>query len=356
LSRLLPPDDPGWDPPDEDDDPRRPLTPEPPEGPPGGRIFTLEGRPVPSLYLIAWLLTVGGIGTILFLLLAQPAPSPGVALVTLGAGVAAAIGLAAGAGYQLVARADRHPDRYRGPSPLLLFGVVFVLSQLISAPLVVLGLADIDRPIGFLLTLAVVAATYLLVIWVSVVRAGALSWAEMGWPTRGTSLRQLLRDIGAAMLVMVPVTFGVLLWGALIASVLQVTAPDTLPTAGTSGEALLLILAAAIVAPIGEEAFFRGFALTAWWRDLGPRSALIRSATFFAVVHILNIAVEPDRFWVGAAQALLSFLVILPLGLVLGWLLQQRGMVAAITGHITYNGTLLVLVAIAAANGVTPSG
>ena len=48
--------------------------------------------------------------------------------------------------------------------------------------------------------------------------------------------------------------------------------------------------------------------------------------------------------------------MILPLGIVLGWLFQQRGMVAAITGHITYNGILLVLVAIAAMNGVTPSG
>ena len=354
MTRLQPPDDHGWDTPGDDDPPR--LIPDAPQGPPGGRIFTLEGRPVPALYLIAWLLSVGGVGTILFLLLAQPAPSPGVAIVTLGAGLATAIGFAAAAGYQLVVRADRHPDRYRGPSPLLLFGVVFVLSNLLSAPLVVLGLADIERPLGFLVTLAAIAASYLLVIWVFVVRGGALTWADMGWPTRGTSLRQLLRDVGVAMLMMVPVTIAVLLWGALVASILQVTAPETLPTAATSVEALLLVLAAAVVAPIGEEAFFRGFALTAWWRDLGPRSALIRSALFFAVVHILNINVGPDEAATGLAQALLSFLVILPLGFALGWLFQQRGMVAAITGHVTYNGILLVLIALAAMSGVTPSG
>ena len=161
---------------------------------------------------------------------------------------------------------------------------------------------------------------------------------------------------GAAMLVMLPVTFGVLLWGGLLAALFQVTAPEALPEAADSTEALALVLAAAVVAPIGEEAFFRGFALTAWWRDLGPRSALIRSAVFFAVVHILNIQVAPDQAGTGIAQAFLSFLVILPLGLVLGWLFQRRGIIAAITGHVTYNGILLVLVALATMNGITPNG
>ena len=353
MTRLQPPDDPGWDAPDEDDDPPRTLTTEPPEGPPGGRIFTLEGRPVPSLYLIAWLLTVGGIGALVFV--AQAGPSPGGSIVALGAVLSIGVGLAAAAGYQLVARADRHPDRYRGPSPFILFGLVLVMSTLVSVALAALGV-ELDRPVGFLLGLVAVAATYLLAVWVFVVRGGALRWSEMGWPTRRTSLGRVMRDIGVAMLLMLPVTVGVLLWGALIATLLQVTAPESLPEATTSTEALALVLAAAVVAPIGEEAFFRGFALTAWWRDLGPRSALIRSALFFAVVHILNIEVAPDQAGTGLAQAFLSFLVILPLGLVLGWLFQQRGMVAAITGHITYNGILLVLVAIAAMNGVTPSG
>jgi membrane protease YdiL (CAAX protease family) len=178
----------------------------------------------------------------------------------------------------------------------------------------------------------------------------------MGWPGRGTPLLQLLRDAGAAMLLMLPVTLGVLLWGGLIAALLGVQAPETLPQATDSTEALALVVAAAIVAPIGEEAFFRGFALTAWWRDLGPRSALVRSALFFAVVHILNIRVGPDEAATGFAQALLSFLVILPLGLVLGWLFQRRGMVAAIAGHVTYNGILLVLTALAIMSGATPDG
>jgi membrane protease YdiL (CAAX protease family) len=276
-------------------------------------------------------------------------------MVAFAAVVSLGLGLAAAAGYQLVARLDRHPDRYRGPSPLVLFGLVLVVSALVSAGLGFLGLVDIDRPVGFLVGLVAVAGTYLVVIWLFVVRGGAMAWTDMGWPGRGTSVRQVLRDAGTAMLVMLPVTVGVLLWGGLLAALMRVTAPETLPDASNATEAVALVLAAAVVAPIGEEAFFRGFALTAWWRDLGARAALVRSALFFAIVHILNITVAPGEAGQGIAQALLSFLVILPLGFVLGWLFQRRGMVAAIAGHVTYNGLLLVLVALAAMSGVEPA-
>ena len=84
-----------------------------------------------------------------------------------------------------------------------------------------------------------------------------------------------------------------------------------------------MALAAAIIAPIGEELFFRGFALTAWPRDMPERTALIRSAVFFAVVHIPNIRASRTRQRMG--QALLQFAVIFPLGLVLGWLFLRRG-------------------------------
>jgi membrane protease YdiL (CAAX protease family) len=336
--------------PDDEDAPAY-LPQEPSEGPPGGRIFSLEGRPVPSLYLLAWLLTVGGLGALLFV--AQADPSSGASLVALASTIALGVGLACAAGYQLVARADRYPDRYRGPSPLILFGLVLVISTLISAGLAVLGVVDIDEPLGFLLGLCAVVGTYLGVIWLFVVRGRALSWPDMGWPGSGTTPRTLLRATGEAIIVMLPVTFGVLLWGGLLATLLGVGAPDTLPEAHDSVEALAVVLAAAVVAPIGEEAFFRGFALTAWWRDLGPRSALIRSAVFFALVHILNIRVAPGEAGQGIGQALLEFLVILPLGFALGWLFIRRGIVGSIAGHVTYNGILLVLVALASMSGAT---
>ena len=143
---------------------------------------------------------------------------------------------------------------------------------------------------------------------------------------------------------MLPVTLGILLVGGLIAALLGVEAPNVVPTPSTSLEALAVALAAAIVAPIGEELFFRGFALTAWLRDLGPRAAIGRSAVFFALIHVVNIT--STDFAEGAGQALLQTAVILPLGLILGWLFVRHGMVGAITGHITYNTFLLALLLI----------
>ncbi len=334
-------DDPG-----SDDDPTSTAADRPVlTGPPGGRIFTLEQRPVPSLYLVAWLFSVGGIAALLIATQAQP--STGRSVMAFAGILAFGIGLAAGAGYQVVARGGRPAALYRGPSPLLLFGLVLVISTLGSAVLGLADLVDPDQPLGFLFGLLVVGFAYLACIELFVVRAGALSWSAMRWPTRHPGMvREGLRDVGLAMLIMMPATIVVIVWGGLLASVLQVSAPETLPSAHGSVEALAVVLAAAVIAPIGEEAFFRGFAQSAWRRDLGERPALIRSSLFFAIVHILNIRVSPGEESHGLGQAILEFGVILPLGLLLGWLFLRRGIVAAIAGHMTYNGLLLVLLAI----------
>ena len=65
------------------------------------------------------------------------------------------------------------------------------------------------------------------------------------------------------------------------------------------------------------------------------------SAIFFAAVHVLNI--QSTTFEVGAKQAVLVLAEIVPLGFVLGWLFLQRGILASIAGHMTYNSILLLL-------------
>ena len=147
---------------------------------------------------------------------------------------------------------------------------------------------------------------------------------------------------------MLPVTFALVLPGRHPGPHPRRRAPSVLPTPSrSSAEALAIAAAAALIIPIGEELFFRGFTLTAWLRDLGPRSALIRSAVFFALIHIANIN-DVGSFGEGFAQALLQTAIILPVGLVLGWLFLRRGMAAAIAGHVTYNSLLLVLSLVAA--------
>lgn len=315
------------------------LTP-PPAGPPGGKIFSLEGRGAPGLYLVAWILSVGGVA-MLFLASGANSDAARILLVAIGA-LGLTVGLAAGAGSQIVDRSDRRRDRYRGPAPVLVFGVVLAASSIVSGLLLATGLINPESPLGFLFGLLVVAGGYAVAVWLFAVKSGALSWAEMGWPVRGISTpRVVLRGIGFSVAVMLPLTLAILFLGGLLAALLDVEAPTVLPTPESSFEALLVALAAAVVAPVGEELFFRGFALTAWLRDLGPRAAIVRSAVFFALIHIVNIT--SVSFGEGAAQALLQTVVILPLGVVLGWLFLRHGMVGAISGHITYNSFLLFL-------------
>jgi membrane protease YdiL (CAAX protease family) len=275
--------------------------------------------------------------------LSDPNASGGFPVVLGLGGVAAlSIGLAAAAGYQVVARSTRDPGGYRGPSPILCFLLVLPVSTILS---LLIGLAGIDigpgNAVGFLLGLIAVGAGYASVVWAFVVRTRALSWSDMGWPRRW-SARHALRAIGLAVAVMVPATFAVLIFGGIVATLLGgVRAPDVLPAARSQLDAAAVALAAALVAPIGEELFFRGFAVTAWLRDLGPRRALIRSAIFFAAVHVLNI--QSTTFEVGAKQAALVLAEIVPLGFILGWLFLQRGILGSIAGHITYNSILLLL-------------
>jgi membrane protease YdiL (CAAX protease family) len=297
---------------------------------------------------VSWLLSVGG-AAMLFVV-AGASRSPGISILAALALGALTLGLAAGAGYQLVARADRHPSLYRGPSPLLLLALVIVAGGLVAGVISLLFTLDPSEPGPFLATLLVSNLAFLVVIWLFVVRTGVLRWRDMGWPVWfGPPARSTLTRVGSAIatgaLVMVPTTFAVSLLAGIIALILDVQAPQVLPDMTTSTDTLAVAIAAAIVAPIGEESFFRGFALTAWLRDLGPRSALIRSALLFAGVHILNIT--SLSFGEGLAQALLEFAVILPLGFVLGWLFLRYGMAAAIAGHVTYNGLLLALVLVA---------
>ena len=323
-------------------------------GPPGSRIFTLEGRPAPSLYLLGWL--VSGIGlAVIFVALLSSIPSVSPIIASVGV-VVLGLGLSFAAGYQIVARASRPIDAYRGPSPLILFGIVLCASTVITGLLVAAGL-DPEEPGGFLISIGLIGLSYLGVVALFVVRSGALRWSEMGWPAwqRGDAgrLARVAQDVAFAALLIVPTTFAAVLGGGVLAMLLQVEPASVLPPVETSVQVVAVSLAAAVIAPLGEELFFRGFALTAWWRDLGPRSALIRSSAFFALVHIANV--QADTFGQGLAQAAVQVAVILPLGLVIGFLFQQRGMAAAITAHVGYNALLLVLFFVAQGAGA-PAG
>ena len=145
--------------------------------------------------------------------------------------------------------------------------------------------------------------------------------------------------------------------GGVIARLLGTDAPVVVPTPQAAPEILMVAVAAALLVPIGEEVFFRGYAMTAWMRDLGTRKALIWTTVFFALIHLVNIEVPADSgfdgFIAGAKQAILQLAIITPVGLALGWLYLKRGLLAAIGGHAAFN-LLGVLVLVLAQNLPAP--
>src|SRR4029077_8405101 len=96
------------------------------------------------------------------------------------------------------------------------------------------------------------------------------------------------------------------------------------------------LLTAAVIAPIAEELFFRGFATTAWVATMGRQQGLVRGAVFFAFVHVFNAS--GVTFGDALAEAAVGFIARLPVGFALGWIfLQRRSIFASIGLHSSFN-------------------
>jgi len=299
-------------------------------------VFSLEGRRAPGIYLVAWVLAILGLGLLLVGLLSAGQSNAGAAAALLSGSGALDVAFLAFCGYQSLARADRHPDAYRGPAPLLVFGALFFLQLLVAAALIAGGLPDPTvNPAAAMVSLLVTGLLYAALVWVAVVRTGALTWHDMGWPTRGIAPGRLAADALGAVVAIVPTYLFSIVVAAILATAMRVTPSSALPEPRTWAEVVPVAVAAILVAPVGEELFFRGFALTAWARDIGAWSALIRTTVFFALVHILNVTA--DSAAQGLQLALIAFATILPVAYVLGWLFLRRGIVASIAGHMTFN-------------------
>ncbi|MEP7158445.1 MAG: type II CAAX endopeptidase family protein [Chloroflexota bacterium] len=312
-----------------------------------GRGTSFQDRPAAGLYVAAWVLGGLGLGALIVGAVAQP-PLRGILI--MAAFLALLLGLGAACGYQILARRLRPEERFRGPAPLLLFGFQFVLVNAVTLVLLTLGVPLTDSTVGFFVATVVLLLGYIAVVWLFGVRSGATTWRDMGLlPHLG--IRRLVGDIGVGAAVMLGVALAAGILGGLLARFLGVEAPEVVPVPNTAIEILLIALGAGVLVPIGEELFFRGYTLTAWWRDLGPRAALWRSTVFFALVHIATLS--STTFGEGVRQAILVLAVIGPVGYALGWLFIRRGLVASIAGHMAFN-LFGVLVLVLAQNLPTP--
>lgn len=243
----------------------------------------------------------------------------------------------------LIVRRHLPPSRYRGPSILVMLGLVLVLTSIVSVFAVTDALAIFEgegRPSvgGSLLLLTATQLSLLVVAGLLVVLPRALEGSP---PLAG---RAPLRAMGLGLGI------GAAAWlgssALLVAIVALLNLVDLAPATQPVEQALevvdpvVLVVALVLVAPVAEEVFFRGVAYAAWLRERGRTFALVGSSALFAVVHF-----TPADAALGAlVAAALMALPIFVLGLALAWLYSiTQSLLAAIVMHATVNGISVML-------------
>lgn len=309
---------------------------------PGLFRFAIEGRRAPALFVAGWIATVVGAGLALVGFLGGAGTGAAV-LLLLGLALLS-LGLVLLGGSQAIER-RAVGEAYAGPSPMLLFGTIIVVTIVVAGVVgTLLSLAgftlpESDRPIGDLISVVIQGLVFVGLVRLMVVGTGAVSWREMG-------LAVPLPRAGAALLlgasIAVPVILLTGLVAAAVSSLIPELPPSPLPPTGTASGLILHLLAGSVVAPLAEETVFRGAMLTAWARTVGVRSAIVRSAILFALAHALTVS--GSSFGQAAGLAVVATVARIPVALALGWIYARTGTLWASIGlHATFNGVLILL-------------
>jgi membrane protease YdiL (CAAX protease family) len=309
---------------------------------PGLTTFTIEGRAAPGLFVVGWLATLAGLGLVLIGVLA----SSTLFFYFLGP-LVMTVGLVAGAGNQAIERRARGAA-YAGPSPYLVFITLIAATfAAISGVGLILeripGLTGMPGYVAALLTQLIQGAVFLGILRLTVVGTDALSRAEMGW--RRPHAREAVHFLRGAAIAL-PVIGLTSIVAGLLVRLLGEVPESPLPPTGTNEGLLVSLVAGALIAPVIEEAVFRGFAISAWQRTVGETGAILRASIVFALAHVINAG--GDSFPQVAALIAIGFLTRIPVALALGWLfVRSRSIWAPIGLHMTFNAILLVLAEVA---------
>jgi membrane protease YdiL (CAAX protease family) len=274
-------------------------------------------------------------------------------------------------------RADGWKD-YAGPSPLITMGALVALVLVLQIPLeLALKSANVDlqsAPATLAITLVYLAG-YVSLVYLLAVRPKALSWRDIAFPKRlapstddwggsepllqGRPVQRLaaarsrfsgrLGDFLIPVVMAVPLMIASNIAGLGLLFVLGLKTTDINPEAATPLDAvsrLMLLIAVAVVAPVGEEIFFRGFSANSWGRSMSRNSAILRASLFFAFVHVMNTpSSDIGLFW---RVALFNFGARVPVAFALTWLyMRRRSIVASGTLHASYNGLITLITFIA---------
>ena len=314
--------------------------------PPSGRApglfrFSIEGRQAPGLFVGGWLATVIGVGLAIIGLLSAPGFATAVVLV-LGFAFLS-VGLVLLGGSQTIER-KAAGEPYAGPSPIVLFAAIVAVTLLVAtvvgAALAFIGFEpDKAGGVGDLIAVALQGLVFIGVVRLMVVSPGAVTWRQMGLPIpRLRAISGLLT--GAVFALPIVVITGIV--ASVLVQLIGQVPPSPLPPTGTTSGTVLHLIAGAGIAPFAEEVVFRGAALTAWMRTVGPNGAIVRSALLFAAAHAIGIS--GDNFGQAFSLAIVASLARLPVALALGWIYAKTGTLWASVGlHAAFNAILIIV-------------
>jgi membrane protease YdiL (CAAX protease family) len=232
---------------------------------------------------------------------------------------------------QIRVRSFLPPERYRGPSVLILLALVLVVASVANAPFgadaaaLLFGDGELTL-LGAIVILVSTGLALLLVSWLFVHRPRALA----GLPSfPGQDPAGALRSgFGWGLLAWLGSTLVIVVVAWLLERIGLEPEPETAERAIALLDPWLVVGAVVFFAPVAEEIFFRGVVFNAWLREAGRRWAFIGSSALFAVIHL----------------SLVSLLPIFLLGLALAWVYQRTGnLLAPIAMHATVNGISVAL-------------
>jgi membrane protease YdiL (CAAX protease family) len=275
------------------------------------------------------LLAVGGLGAASLAISGQLDGDGGTAIAVTFIGLALfAAGLVYVAVRQILQRRVLPPERYRGPSVLLLLVMVLLLGSVLVAPFTsdaqaLLGGGDSEPTLfGGFVILVSTSVALLVVTGLFVALPDAL--ANLPSFPGPAPLRAIGMGVGWGAAAWLGSSLLLALATFVLTQLGYPPDPGTAELAVQSFEPWLIVFGVVFVAPIAEEIFFRGVAFNAWLREGGRRYAYIGSAALFAVIHV----------------SLVSLVPIFILGLALAWVYERSGhtLLAPMAMHATVNG------------------
>jgi membrane protease YdiL (CAAX protease family) len=215
---------------------------------------------------------------------------------------------------------------------------VIVLSGLITVPLSVSGILRIDQ--GLTVGTFVIAALstdlpMLIFVYVRLIWPGALTWTDLGLKPLPTAYTLRMGvAAGLAGLVIIDIV------GTLLSQVgLRPNQLEEFEFVLSEGPLafVVLLIAAALVAPFFEELFFRGFLFGIYRRRQPLWLAYLVSSVLFTILHL-----QPNRMNLNQMAGL--SVGIFMLAVLLAWLYQHTGsLYPGMVAHAINNATGLIL-------------